>query len=170
MLSKTFKRFTCTNTTPINNILSHVHIQIQNFGVVQMLLLNTVGLSNESLIEDSFVIHFPTSHASTYPSKFILQSKLCYALPLNQGAYFYPGSLLISGRYFLLRIPLNPGISNYLFNIGEYFVASNHFIIVVIIHIMLITSTNIFTILKIVCLHNIDCKYNQFYRSMKLVI
>ena len=40
---KSFERFTCTNITPINNILSHVHNQIQNLRGLSdnsMLLLN----------------------------------------------------------------------------------------------------------------------------------
>ena len=59
---KTSEIFTYTNTTPINNILSHVHNQIQTFRVFQTKdvasQLSIVGLSTESLTEDSSIIHY----------------------------------------------------------------------------------------------------------------
>ena len=59
---KSFERFTCTNITLINNILSHVHNQIQTSKAFQKTDVSSqvsiVGLSTESLTEFSSIIHF----------------------------------------------------------------------------------------------------------------
>ena len=87
---------------------------------------------------------------------------------LSTKEHLHPNSILTLGRCFLFRIL--QGDELLLFVIGESFVASNHFIRVIIILIMLITLTSIFAILKIVYLHNLGSKYNQIYRSLKLAI
>ena len=108
-----------------------------------LLKLSIVGLSAESLqkIPQSYAF-LPTSHATTYALKFILQLIPSYALPLNQEEPLYLDSLLILGRSLLFMLP--QGDQLLLFVTGESFVASNHFIRIIIILVMLVTSS-IFT-------------------------
>ena len=119
------ERFTCTNTTPIISTLSNVHNQIQAFEVSQTTrycFSNYHSRIINRIFDRRFLYHtlsFPISHATTYPSKYILQSKLCYALPLKQGDLFYLGSLFIQGDQLLL--------------IGEFFMAS--ILLIRVIHI-----------------------------------
>jgi len=76
---KTFERFTCTNTTPINNIISHIHTYTQTFRVFLLLLLNIVGLSTKYLTKDTFLFNF------TYNNIFFSNSfsNKNYVAPLN---------------------------------------------------------------------------------------
>lgn len=82
-------------------------------GSLQILLLNIVGLSTESLTKDSSIIQFPFL---LFIQQDILQitffqSKPSYAPPLNQEAPLHPNSLLILGRSHLSRLP--PGDQSY---------------------------------------------------------
>ena len=140
---KSSKRFTCTNTTPINNIISHVLNQIQTSRVFQTtwccFSFFIVGLQIEFLTEDSSIIHFSfilliKQHILW---NIFFQSKPSYALPINQKASHYLGSLLILGSSLLFMLP--KGGQFLLFNIVDYFMASKHFIQVIIILIMLVT-------------------------------
>lgn len=134
---KTFKKFTYRNATPITNILSHIHKQTQIIKVFQTIYVASQHCRTINRIFDIILLNhtlsFPTSHVATYLENSFSNQK--YALPLNQGDFFYPGSLLTREDFFYLGSLLIQG--NQLLLIGESSMAS--IFIIIFIHISLLS-------------------------------